>query len=69
MLGLGPRELIFVTAIFFLLFGAKKVPELARGISETIKIIRKGFSDEEEKTDETDKIAKIDKNDEADKIA
>ena len=65
MLGLGPRELTFIVAIFFLLFGAKKIPELARGISETIKILRGSFSDE---VDETDKTMLTDKTDKTDKV-
>jgi sec-independent protein translocase protein TatA len=53
MLGLGPREIIILAAIMVLLFGAKKIPELARSIGESIKYIRNGFSDEEKgvKTD------------------
>jgi sec-independent protein translocase protein TatA len=47
MLGLGPREIIILAAIFVLLFGAKKIPELARGIGEAIRHIKNGFSDEE----------------------
>jgi sec-independent protein translocase protein TatA len=47
MFGLGPRELIILAAILVLLFGAKKIPELARNIGEAVKIIRNGFSDEE----------------------
>ena len=47
MFGLGTRELIILAAIFVLLFGAKKIPELARNIGEAIKYIRNGFSDEE----------------------
>lgn len=47
MLGLGSRELIVLLAVLVLLFGAKKIPELARGIGEAIRHIRRGFSDEE----------------------
>jgi len=47
MLGLGPREIVVVAAILVLLFGAKKIPELARGMGEAIRHIRNGFSDEE----------------------
>ena len=51
MFGLGPRELIILAAILVLLFGAKKIPELARSIGEAVKYIRGGFSDEKDKTD------------------
>jgi sec-independent protein translocase protein TatA len=47
MFGLGPREIIILAAVFVLLFGAKKIPELARGIGEAIRHIKNGFSDED----------------------
>lgn len=47
MFGLGPRELIILAAILVLLFGAKKIPEVARSIGEAVRHIRNGFSDEE----------------------
>ncbi len=46
MFGLGTREIIIIAAIVVLLFGAKKVPELARGIGQAIRHIRGGFKDE-----------------------
>jgi sec-independent protein translocase protein TatA len=49
MFGLGPRELVILAAILVLLFGAKKIPELARSIGEAVKLIRGGFSDDEDK--------------------
>jgi len=49
MFGLGPRELIILAAILILLFGAKKIPELARSIGEAIRHIKNGFSDKDEK--------------------
>jgi len=49
MFGLGPREIIILAIILVLLFGSKKIPELARSIGEAIRIFRKGFSDEDEK--------------------
>ena len=53
MLGLGPREIIIVAILLVLLFGAKKIPELARGIGDAVRHIRNGFSDS--KKDTTDK--------------
>jgi len=46
MFGLGTREIIILAAILVLLFGAKKIPELARGIGEAIRHIKNGFSDD-----------------------
>ena len=48
MFGLGPREWIILTAILILLFGAKKISELARSIGEAGRHLKEGFSDEEE---------------------
>jgi sec-independent protein translocase protein TatA len=46
MLGLGTKEIIIIAVIIVLLFGAKKVPELAKGIGEAVRHIRNGFKDE-----------------------
>ena len=44
--------------VLVLLFGAKKIPELAKAIGEAGRNIREGFSDEEkDKTNKTDKTA------------
>lgn len=40
------EELVVVLVIILVLFGAKKLPELSRGISESVREIRKGFSDD-----------------------
>lgn len=46
MFGLGTKEIIILVAVvLILLFGAKKLPELAKGISEAIKALRGGFKD------------------------
>ncbi len=49
MLGLGTRELIILAAILVLLFGAKKIPELARSIGEAVRHIKGVFSEAERK--------------------
>ena len=51
MFGVGKvEELIIVLIIILVLFGAKKLPELSKGISESVREIRKGFRDEPKKT-------------------
>ena len=40
----SPSHLIIVLAIVLLLFGAKRVPELARGLGAGIKEFREGIS-------------------------
>ena len=48
MFGLGRfEELIIVLVIVLVLFGGKKLPELSRGISNSIKEIRKGFKEDD----------------------
>jgi sec-independent protein translocase protein TatA len=49
MFGLGARELLILAVVLVLLFGAKKIPELARAIGDAVRHIRGGFSDGEKK--------------------
>jgi sec-independent protein translocase protein TatA len=46
MFGIGAQELLVILVILVLLFGSKKLPELARGVGESIKEVRKGMSDD-----------------------
>lgn len=58
MFGLGTRELIVIAIILVLLFGAKKIPELANGIAQAIRNLRRGFKtgfDDEDSTDKKNK--------------
>lgn len=43
---LGPVELIVILVIILLLFGARKLPELSKGIGDSMKELRKGFNDD-----------------------
>ncbi len=40
------EDLAIILVIVLLLFGAKKLPELARSMGQSVKEVRKGFSDE-----------------------
>jgi sec-independent protein translocase protein TatA len=44
----GPVELLIVLAVVLLLFGSKKLPELAKGMGTAAKEFRKGLHDEPE---------------------
>ncbi len=45
MFGLGPTELIIVLVVVLLLFGAKRLPEIAQGLGKGIKEFRKSVKD------------------------
>ncbi|MBD3793189.1 MAG: twin-arginine translocase TatA/TatE family subunit [Campylobacterales bacterium] len=43
-------ELLVILAIVVLLFGAKKIPDLAQGVGKGIKNFKKAMKDDEENT-------------------
>lgn len=43
--GIGGSEIIFIIFIVVLLFGADKVPEIARGLAKGIKMVRNATND------------------------
>ncbi len=45
----GPTELIVLLTIILLLFGARKIPELARGLGTGVREFKRGTSGETEK--------------------
>jgi sec-independent protein translocase protein TatA len=52
--GLGTTELLIIVGILVLLFGAKKLPELARGSGRALRIFKaetKGLIDDDEDDD------------------
>lgn len=40
MFGLGPWELVIIAVILLLLFGAKKIPEIGKGLGGTLRELR-----------------------------
>jgi len=61
LLNLGGPDLIWILLLILLLFGAKKLPELARGMGQAIKEFQKAkdeFTDELHKAGQTDAAAK-----------
>lgn len=51
MLGLGPWELLIVLAIVLLIFGGKRLPDLARGLGKSISNFKSGLNEEPDETD------------------
>ena len=60
MFGIGVQELLLILFIVLILFGAKRVPELARGLGTALREFRKAAKDieladlkpEDEKSDD-----------------
>ncbi len=65
MVGLGPQEIILILLVLVLLFGAKKLPELARGSGRALRIFKaetKGLmdDDDEDEARRTDEQRELD---------
>ena len=48
MFGLGPTEIILIVAVLFLLFGASRLPQLAKSLGQSRKAFRDGMKEAEE---------------------
>ncbi len=48
MFGLGATELIIILVIVVILFGARRLPEIGKGIGEAIKNFKKSTSEPDE---------------------
>lgn len=58
MFGLGYQELLIILVIVLILFGANRLPELARSLGSSVKEFKKGVT--EAKSEETGSPAKKD---------
>lgn len=47
----GPFQIILIVVVLILLFGGKKLPELARGIGQGIKDFKKAKDESDEPTE------------------
>ena len=54
MFGLGYQELMIILVIVLLLFGAQKLPELARGLGKSMSEFKRG-QNEDDSTARTEK--------------
>ena len=46
MFDLGTKDIVLILIIIVLLFGAKKIPDLTKGIADAIRHLRGAFKDE-----------------------
>ena len=51
MFDIGKTEIIIIAVVIVLLFGAKKIPELTKGVADAIRHLRGAFKDEPTNTD------------------
>ena len=58
--GIGPMELIIIFLIVILLFGGKKIPEIAKGLGKGIRDFKSSMSGTPEVEDESKSLAKPD---------
>ena len=52
MFGLGTQEIIIILIIALFIFGAKKLPEIGKGLGKSIREFKSSLSGEEEKEDQ-----------------
>ena len=60
---IGPTELLLILLIVVIIFGARRLPELGKGLGEGIRNFKKGFGgkEPEEKKPEAEKPGSTDK--------
>ena len=49
---IGAGEIILILAVLLLLFGARKLPDLARSLGRSARELRRGMQDDDEKPSE-----------------
>ncbi len=58
MFGLGTTEIILIVVVLFLLFGATRLPQLAKSLGQSRKAFKDGMreAEEEERADEQKRL-------------
>lgn len=47
MFGLGAQEMLLILLALVLLFGAKKIPQIAKGLGQSVGEFRRGLKEKE----------------------
>lgn len=50
MFGIGTKEIIIIAIVLVVLFGSRKIPELAESLVNAVKTLRKAFSSDDSTT-------------------
>jgi sec-independent protein translocase protein TatA len=61
--GIGAQELLLILLVVLLLFGAKKIPELAQGLGKGIREFRKAVKETKEELEKPEEESQSDKKD------
>ena len=59
MMGIGFQELLVILLILLLLFGANKLPELARGLGKAIGEFKKSANEVKKEVEDVSKETKV----------
>ena len=57
----GGTQLLIIALIVLILFGGKKIPELAKGLGSGIKNFKKAVKDDDDEVAETKKVDELEK--------
>jgi sec-independent protein translocase protein TatA len=57
-MNLGPVELLVILAIVLLLFGSKKLPDLAKSLGKSTKEFKKGMRDSDDEEEDATPVKK-----------
>jgi sec-independent protein translocase protein TatA len=52
---LGPTEILIIAAVIFLLFGATRLPQLAKSLGQSKRAFKEGLSEGEREAENEDK--------------
>ena len=59
MFGMGHWEILIIFLVILLIFGAKRIPEMAQGLGKGIREFRRAMSDVQEEIDAGRYISRV----------